>query len=95
MKKLLLSLLTLCLVFSLAACGDKTVTEADIETWTKEDFEKALEELNDTEASGTKETENTTTSESKAFEAKQEIIDAAGTVDWFRLMTNWSSSLLP
>lgn len=80
MKKLLLSLLTLCLVFSLAACGDKTVTEADIETWDEEDFEKALGKLDDSIASDNKETDKEaaeiTIPESKTYEAKQEIIDA-------------------
>ncbi len=40
MKKLSLSILTLCLAFSLVACGDKTVTEADIETWSDEALKK-------------------------------------------------------
>lgn len=78
MKKLLLSILTLCLAFSLVACGDKTVTEADIETWDEEDFEKALEELDDTIASDNEETEEINIPESKSYDAKQEIIDA----DW-------------
>ncbi|MBR4082791.1 MAG: hypothetical protein IKK33_00745 [Lachnospiraceae bacterium] len=76
MKKLLLSLLILCVMFSLTACGDKTVTEADIETWSDEDFEKALEELDDSFTSDNEETEEVALPESKIYEAKQEIIDA-------------------
>jgi len=76
MKKLLLSLLILCVMFSLAACGDKTVTESDIETWSDEDFEKALEELDDSFTSDNEETEEVALPESKIYEAKQEIIDA-------------------
>lgn len=75
MKKLLLSILTLCLAFSLVACGEKTITEADIETWSDEDFEKALEELDDSEEA-IDETEETTTTEVATPVAKQEIIDA-------------------
>lgn len=80
MKKLIASILTLCTVVCFTACGgeaDKTITEADLETWSEQDFEDALEALESAEASveNSSEAANDTIQE-VSYEATEEIINA-------------------
>lgn len=78
MKRFILSIFTICLIFSFTACGDnadKSVTESDLETWTEKDFEDALLALDSADTSSDTQNQNPTAGD--FYEAKPEIISAA------------------
>ena len=80
MKKFIISIVTLCLIFSLTSCGndaDKPITEQDLETWTEKEFEDALLSLEAADESADAANQETAALAGGSFEAKQEIIDAA------------------
>ena len=80
MKKFIISIVTLCLIFSLTSCGndaDKPITEQDLETWTEKEFEDALLSLEAADESADAANQETAALAGGLFEAKQEIIDAA------------------
>lgn len=80
MKKLVLSVIALCMIFSLASCGndaDKPGTKKDPDNWTEKDFEDALNALDSAAKSSATPVPEATADPALSFEAKQEIIDAA------------------
>lgn len=80
MKKLVFSFIVLCMIFSLASCGndaDKPGTKKDPDNWTEKDLEDALKAMDSAaKTTGTPVPEATVVPAS-SLEAKQEIIDAA------------------
>lgn len=81
MKKPLLSVMALCVAFSLISCGnekDKPLTEKDPDTWTEADLENALQQAIDAadKSSGTASQETPAPAVS-SFDAKQEILNAS------------------
>ena len=79
MKKLLLSIITLCMIFSLSSCGDNEdkTKEPDLDSWTEKDLEDALNALDSADkASGTP-APAATAIPVASYEAKQEIVSAS------------------
>lgn len=79
MKKLLLSIITLCMIFSLSSCGDSEdkPKEPDLDSWTEKDLEDALNALDSADkASGTP-APAATAIPVASYEAKQEIVSAS------------------
>lgn len=79
MKKFLLSIITLCMIFSLSSCGgnEDKPRESDLDNWSEKDFEDALDALDSADkASGTSAPAAAAIPEA-SYEAKQEIISAS------------------
>lgn len=80
MKKLVLSFIVLCMIFSLASCGndaDKPGTKKDPDNWTEKDFEDALKAMDSAAKSSGTPVPEATVVPASSLEAKQEIINAA------------------
>lgn len=80
MKKVFLTIITLCFIVSFTACDDnsgKPVSEKDLEDWEEEDFEAALQELDSAYDSMNAQSQDASAPATDFYEAKQEIIDAA------------------
>lgn len=79
MKKLLLSILTLYLVFSLAACGEDTEKTSDKESEKKTEkaSDDSKEDKDDKDSSGFLDSLKDKTDKGNSLEPKQEIIDAS------------------
>lgn len=79
MKKLMISVIALCLFFGLTSCGngaDKPITEQDLETMTEKELEEALLAMESAEESAEAQ-QDTAMAAASSYEPKQEIIDAA------------------
>lgn len=79
MKKLMISVIALCLFFGLTSCGngaDKHITEQDLETMTEKELEEALLAMESAEESAEAQ-QDTAMAAAISYEPKQEIIDAA------------------
>ncbi len=79
MKKLLLSIITLCMIFSLSSCGgnEDKPRESDLDNWSEKDFEDALNALDSADKSSGTPASAATASPEASYEAKQEIISAS------------------
>ncbi len=79
MKKLLLSIITLCMICSLSSCGDNEdkPKESDLDNWNEKDFEDALNALDSADKSSGTPAPAATASPEASYEAKQEIISAS------------------
>lgn len=80
MKKLLLPVIVLCMIFGFTSCGNddkKPSTEQDLDNWTEKDLEDALNELDSAKGSSGASDQEPAVPPVDSFEAKQEILDAA------------------
>lgn len=80
MKKLILSVITLCMIFSLISCGNDTdtpKTEKDLDNMTEKDLEDILNAMDSADESSDAVNPEGVVPAVDSFEAKQEIIDAA------------------